>query len=69
MKENRTSCMQIGQADPKPFSVTRQVSDLQTIIYYKAEKELIKGTEVLFLSCGMFFKCVQFFPWWFCPFL
>lgn len=45
MKENRTSCMQIGQADPKPFSVTKQVSDLQIIIHYKAEKELIKGSE------------------------
>lgn len=48
MKENRTSCMQIGQADPKPFSLTRQVSDLQIIIYYNAEKELIKGTEGIF---------------------
>lgn len=29
--------MQIGQVDPKPFSVTMQVTDLQIIIYYKPE--------------------------------
>lgn len=60
--------MQIGQADPKPFSVTMQVTDLQIIIYYKAEKELIKGTGGIFFLWYVF-KCVQFFPGWFCPFL
>lgn len=57
MKENRTSCLQTGQADLKPFSVTMQVSDLQMVIYYKAEKELIKGTEGFFFLWYVFKVC------------
>lgn len=54
--------MQIGQADPKSFSVTRQVSDLQIIIYYKAEKELIKGTEGFFFPVVYFLNVCNFSP-------
>lgn len=56
MKENRTSCLQTGQADLKAFSVTMQVSDLQIVIYYKAEKELIKGTEGFYFFLWYVFK-------------